>query len=56
MPGCQGDVFFESAQLSFVSRVLGYLGCAFIVNGGASAVPDGVYFLNPAECGRALNA
>jgi hypothetical protein len=38
-PGYQGDVFSESAQLSFVLWVLGYLGCASIVNNAASAVP-----------------
>jgi hypothetical protein len=35
--GLSGRCFFDSAQLSFVSRVLGYLGRTIIVNGGASA-------------------
>jgi hypothetical protein len=38
MPAYQGDVFSDSAQLSFVLWVLGYLGCANIVNNAASAV------------------
>jgi hypothetical protein len=38
MPRYQGDVFSDSAQLSFVLWVLGYLGCASIADNAASAV------------------
>ena len=41
MPGYQGDIFFDSAQLSFVLWVLGFLGCTSIVNNADCCTEDG---------------